>query len=313
MNEKLVVCGCRKHLQIQTVCNKLEQLGAPYVVVDFGAGSKFSYDVPNRVVSIDGEITEIAAIWTADKFFVMPHGFSPEWVERYVYEIEWRGILRNFYNSFMPLCFNKPHARTFGEKKINQLDVASRIGFEIPETIVTNNSVALREKFHSDDQLITKLIGVQSLPFVRQPGTVETFSPSIEVFSVQYLAEHFDAFAAAPVLVQKYIERDFDYRISVVGSKIIAAKIAKPRNVADSRVLGENQVFEIVTIPSDIERKLFAFMEECDLNFGHFDLIYRDDKKFVFLECNPSGMWAFYDRNDEISTAYAEFFYDQIC
>lgn len=44
-------------------------------------------------------------------------------------------------------------------------------------------------------------------------------------------------------------------------------------------------------IPKDLEKKLAKLMLELGLNSGSIDMIYTNEKKYIFLEVNPVGQF----------------------
>ena len=70
------------------------------------------------------------------------------------------------------------------------------------------------------------------------------------------------------------------------------------------------QSFDFINLPEKVTKKIHAFMKYFNLSFGHFDFIETDDD-YIFLECNPQGVWAFYDRDGRISDSYADFLYNK--
>jgi hypothetical protein len=308
MKKSLVVCGSANHVQIKRVLSLLDDANFPYVLIDHEEDTKLGLDLNEKILFVQNQKVNPFAIWAADKSFVYPFGFTPEWASQKAHAIEWNGILTNLYNYFSEITYNKFFARSFNEKKLQQIQLAKSIGMTTPETYVSNDANLIEKVSISSDKILVKGIGFSALPFSRQPGVIQGFSPPAEVYPKEYLIKHFKENKGAPLLMQNYIERQFDYRISVIGERIIAAKIYKPPNIIDSRLLGEEQSFEIVKLPTELESKLTEFMGRSDLSFGHFDFVLNDDGEYIFLECNPNGMWAFYDENRKISNAYVDFF-----
>ena len=44
--------------------------------------------------------------------------------------------------------------------------------------------------------------------------------------------------------------------------------------------------------PPEITASLFAYLDSFGLVFGAFDFAVTDHGEWIFLECNPSGQWA---------------------
>lgn len=305
---KLIILGSKNHSQVDAVLSACERIGVETALINPENSTALSFNEDDCSIELDGKAIYPFAICPLDKYFSTPFGFTDEWAKLRANHMEWSGALDNFITYFDDITFNPYCSRHLEQMKLLQLRVARDVGLKTPKSLLTNCPRAIQATFDGQTPVIVKPIGVSNLPLVRQPGVVEAFSPEVRAYAVEELVEFFEQHHSAPVLVQDFIERDFDYRISVIGSEIIAAKISKPEGLVDSRKLGINQVFELVDIPANLRSSLFAFMKRFALSFGHFDFMYDNEDRFVFLECNPDGMWVFYDREHCISSAYAKFF-----
>ncbi|WP_424891248.1 hypothetical protein [Streptomyces sp. XH2] len=47
-----------------------------------------------------------------------------------------------------------------------------------------------------------------------------------------------------------------------------------------------------VTPPPDVKRALFSYLRHFELVFGAFDFALARSGEWTFIECNPSGQWA---------------------
>ncbi len=99
-----------------------------------------------------------------------------------------------------------------------------------------------------------------------------------------------------PGMFQKYIEKGYEIRATVIGEKVFSAKIDSqkyPEKSVDWRK-GRyiKEIFSTIEIPKSLETMLVNFMRRFGLQFGAFDLIVDKEGNFVFLECNPNGEWA---------------------
>jgi glutathione synthase/RimK-type ligase-like ATP-grasp enzyme len=105
-----------------------------------------------------------------------------------------------------------------------------------------------------------------------------------------------DLIRITPGIFQERIDKSYELRITVIGSRIFAVKI-------DSQALAETQLdwrhaqhdvaYEVATLPNEITMKINAFMQSLGLVYGAFDFIVTPDGRYVFLEVNPGGayMW----------------------
>lgn len=70
---------------------------------------------------------------------------------------------------------------------------------------------------------------------------------------------------------------------------------------------------ESVTLPTDVEAKLFVLMNRLGLVYGAINMRRRPDGSQVFLEVNPAGQWLFIERSSgqPITAALAELLQDK--
>lgn len=312
MNRKLLVCGSLKQMQVLRVCTKFSEMGVPYMVIDHENHTPISFDPDLHQLHINSEIIDPAAIWASDKHFVHPFGFTTEWAERKATSIEWHGTLTNLYNYYSNITYNPFSSRSFEQKKLFQLKLANSIGMRTPRSLLTNDDSAIDYHFKNSAKLLVKGIGINTLPIVRQQGVVEAFTPASKLYKKEYLTHYLRHNLCSPVFVQEYISGNYDYRIIVIGNSIFVVRIDKPNNIIDSRILGMEQNFSFIQVDDNIKTKLQTFMKRANIVFGHFDFVSIDGNDFVFLECNPNGMWGLYDEEWRISSAYARFFADLV-
>ena len=99
---------------------------------------------------------------------------------------------------------------------------------------------------------------------------------------------------AAPAIYQERIANEFDVRVTVIGSRVFAARILAQRRdgEVDWRALDASRLrYEHYVLPDDIERRFIALVQAFSLSFAALDFIVTPDGEHVFLEINPSGQW----------------------
>jgi len=174
--------------------------------------------------------------------------------------------------------------------KLRVLRVAHALGFEIPDTLVTNSPSAFLEFYRRHEgQIVSKLLGrspVNSADsrYVRYTEVVETWEAS-EPASV----------SLCPVIFQENVSKDVELRVTLVGSRIFAASIASQRTSHTRtdwrRYDHRNTPVVPFELPTEIGERLLRLREELMLRFATIDLILRPDGRVVFLEVNPNGQY----------------------
>lgn len=193
--------------------------------------------------------------------------------------------------------------------KISNLRIANEIGLITPKTIVTNDP----EKAEDFCKLCNWNILVK-------PFSFEVFfikKTSFRPFSNKINSEEFYRFKAqielAPTLLQEYIEKYVELRVTIIGSKIFTAALFSQEGNLNKYDFRNNDAYgiryEVFQLPKEIEDRLLKFNHHYNLLFSTFDLILTPEGNIVFLECNPNGQWLWIEKvtNMPISLAVAEF------
>ncbi len=99
--------------------------------------------------------------------------------------------------------------------------------------------------------------------------------------------------ALCPFIVQERVIPKTDYRVTVIGDAIFAARIESKGGDAvdlDWRTQKEGLSFAACQLPPRISDLCISYVKACGLVFGAIDLVERDGT-FFFLEINPNGEW----------------------
>lgn len=216
-----------------------------------------------------------------------PAGITSVSAQRYC-EFESAAVLANLWRCFeQPLWVSHPDHIARASHKLLQLQAALRLGFHIPQTLVTNNRDVLLQ-FH--DQLGGNVVG--KVIHQQRPDENDPF-----IILTNRLARHEIAqdVSATPLMVQAYVEKGRELRVTVVGTQVFAVALysqAVPEASIDWRRATLDVPHEIVELPVGLRNKLLAMINYFELRFGAFDLVETPDGEFYFLELNPNGQWA---------------------
>ncbi len=180
-------------------------------------------------------------------------------------------------------CVSPPDALQAARWKLPQLELASRIGLAVPVTIVTT-SRQIAEAFLAEGPAVIK--AVQDAHARRGTEMITGLTERID-------ADDLHGIDIAPVLLQREVEKVADYRVTVVGRRIFAAKTVTPAG-SHIDVRGSSPadcLIENVKLPDDIEQACLTFAHESNLRYAAFDFAKDADGTIWFLECNPNGQW----------------------
>ena len=186
---------------------------------------------------------------------------------------------------------NRPWVeRRLERNKLAQLYLAQAAGLEVPETICSS-------------------VPDDVLAFAERHGTVAVKSAAgwcartengyrmayTQRMSAAELAADTAAIQRAPVIVQPYLDKAYELRVTVAGSAIFTCKIdsqASLRTEVDWRRYDFAHVaHDAVQLDAGTATRIRDFMRAAGLDFAAIDLVVRPDGSIVFLEANPSGQF----------------------
>jgi len=183
---------------------------------------------------------------------------------------------------------SSPQAIARAERKPYQLAIAAQLGFEIPDTVITNDPSPVVE-MAQHHRLIAKAI---SSGYVTSPeGNRAIFTSAIRPEDLKEL----DGLAYAPVVFQELVDKVSDIRVTVVAGEVFAAEIlsqGRQSSQIDWRATDDphlpHRTHELSTTIADLCREI---VNHLGLAFGAIDLALRADGTYVFFEINPNGEW----------------------
>ncbi|TSC78758.1 MAG: RimK domain-containing protein ATP-grasp [Parcubacteria group bacterium Gr01-1014_33] len=208
-------------------------------------------------------------------------------------EEEWLRFYQNIWSVLEDrFWISPPYAIDATRSKMKQLIIARDIGFLVPETIITNSIdevIELQRKFsvciykpHDGGALST--------------GSDQMIYTNIIDTILEKSEELTESLKICPGIFQPYIEKDYELRINVVGNKVFAAKIDSQKSdktrIDWRRYDFKNVPHSIYHLPPEEENKCISLLEKLGLQFGAIDMIVTSAKKYIFLEINANGQWA---------------------
>lgn len=212
--------------------------------------------------------------------------------------------------SILPAKWLSPPAAVYrAENKLLQLKHAQRLGFIIPETLVTNSKRELKDFYQTNNRnIIVKPIS-QTRVSHRADSTFIFTNPVS-----QNLIDQIEEFDLTPCIFQRNIQKEYEIRATVVGEKVFAAAVYSQVD-DDTKVDWRRKRLEFVEtqMPSEIQDLCVRLLKELDLGFGAIDLIKTPSGEYVFLEINPNGQWAWIENQtgQKISDAIIEYLLDE--
>ena len=176
-----------------------------------------------------------------------------------------------------------------------QAQLIRRYGFEVPETLITNDPDAVLEFQRQCGRVIFKSIsGVRSI--------VHTLDEKDH--------ERLNLIRWCPTQFQEFIEGE-DVRVHVVGSRLFATRIrssAVDYRYAQQQV-GQSAELEEFELPDTVAERCLSLAAGLKLPFAGIDLRFRPDGRVYCFEVNPSPGFSYYEANtgQPISLAVARY------
>lgn len=201
---------------------------------------------------------------------------------------EWNAVQKSLYARIGRRWLSTPMAIVAAEDKPLQLVIARQLGFDVPETLVTNDP----------DALGTFLRGPNAVAKPLRHAQLEADAEAVIFTSRVSRAEARDArsIAVAPLILQREIPKRVDVRVTVVGEQVFAVAIHSQcveASVVDWRAgEGPDLVHEPMILPDAVAARCVELVKRLNLGFGAIDLVHGRDDRFWFLEINPNGQWA---------------------
>lgn len=196
---------------------------------------------------------------------------------------EWAHSLRSLLFATSARVINQPEHQYLANHKPMQLVVAQEIGFEIPETHFTND---FRSMPKSETGIIYK-----PLTWLATAKGEMLFANKLDETT---LSGQEDSIRAAPCIFQSFVDKMYEVRVSVFGSRVFGTKVDSQkldRTKVDWRRGILQPIYAATEVPQEIEERVLRFLSRFGLQMGMFDFVVDQDGNWIFLECNPAGQW----------------------
>lgn len=182
------------------------------------------------------------------------------------------------------------------ENKLRQLRVATKVGLNIPRTLVTNDPQQARQFFHKlAGKMVAKLLtpisfGMEASSFFVYTSAVK----EADLLEAEMLRH-------SPMVFQEQIPKLRELRVIFVAGSFFTGALDSSRYQAKTidwrRAQPDDCQWEEHQLPSQVTSSLTALMAKLGLGFGAIDLIEQPNGEYVFLEVNPTGEWGMLERD----------------
>jgi glutathione synthase/RimK-type ligase-like ATP-grasp enzyme len=277
----------------EVVMHHLQRRGAAHALLDLSrfprdARLQCRYGAAGTAMALDDrdgsriDFSAVRAVWWRRP---QPYGFEDQTMNVGFAANECDEAMQGLWLALDARWLNPPLADGAAHRKTWQLKLASELGFDIPETLVTNSASAARTFLAEVDRAVYK-------PFA---GTAEHWRET-RMFGPAEL-ESLALIRHAPVILQAFVP-GIDYRVTVVGQQIFAAAIdARDGKYPVDFRMNKDVRISAATLPAEVEAGVHTLMARMELVYGAIDFR-RDERdgRFRFLEINPAGQWLFVEQ-----------------
>jgi len=192
-------------------------------------------------------------------------------------------------------CINELHSIILVRHKANQIRIARDSGFRVPPTLLSSDREEIINFCNRYKNIIVKPISTNFVPppIDGRANFVTIMTNSVTLQEILQTDE--EAFAAAPAIYQKRIEKAYEIRLVAFGEEAVAYKIDSQRSEAgalDWRRAQYEDIYEWTEATPEMRRLSARFLRHAGLHYGVFDLVVDCNNKLWFLECNADGQWA---------------------
>jgi len=180
-------------------------------------------------------------------------------------------------------------------RKAYQLGLARQLGFNIPQTLITNSEREVREFLVNRKHVAVKTLYSPGIELMAKDRKKVGISLYTRLLTIDEILAGIDQVGNCPFILQEYVEKDFELRITVVGEKVFACAMytqkSKTAREDFRRYDLVNTPHTMFKLPNNIEERCLTLTHLLGLHFGCIDLIVDPKGEYYFLELNPNGQW----------------------
>lgn len=202
-------------------------------------------------------------------------------------------FLNNLFGVIKAKWLSEPSSVWKAENKLLQLSLAKQIGLNVPKTLVTTNRDELRLFIKRNEKTVIKPIGRGRIGYSDNTSKL-IFTNIIS----EDVINKIDSLELTPAIYQEYIEKEYELRVTVVGTDVFAASVDSQSEEEASVDWRRKKIkFKKYLLPEDLKKKCLMLLAKLNISYGAFDFIKAKDGMYYFLEVNPNGQWVWIEKD----------------
>lgn len=205
---------------------------------------------------------------------------------------------RSVLTSGESIWINTPAKSASVDNKVLQLSRAAKLGFAIPETLVSNSHRDVTAFVSNRDRTIVK----QFCQLQWMSRDHRTTYPTHTVAITEEDIRDPDPVQLCANIFQPALDIEYEVRVTVIGGHAFAAKIDSQMDgpLIDWRSAVARNGLSVIRyeLPKDVADRCVEFCQSFGLQFGCIDLIVNRAGDYVFLEINQTGQWLWKEVRD---------------
>lgn len=277
---------------------ELQRRGTPYLRLnteDYPSEIGLRWREDGRAeLTVNGsrhDLTAFSAVWYRRPLPAIVQADDPavaSWASREAQE-----ALESLWRTHDALWVNRPDLNLVAGSKPNQLRKARALGFDVPDTLITNDVTSARE-------FVARRCRVVCKPLTDGLLNDDAIQQRIFWTSEVDAEDLAGSFGPEPYLLQEHVPKRYDVRVTVIGTESFAVRIDSQRE-QDARTDWrrgdiDRLAHKVETLPEDVAARCLALVHGYGLKFGAIDLARRPDGGYSFFELNPNGQWAWLEQ-----------------
>jgi glutathione synthase/RimK-type ligase-like ATP-grasp enzyme len=210
---------------------------------------------------------------------------------------QWLRLQNNVFglaeNLLDALWVNNPDMATRAENKLVQMHAARQVGLDLPDTLISNDVHDVRVMLQRWPHVVFKTFYPYNW---KSASTGNMYNIGVKLLDASSeLPEK--SIAMCPGIFQRYIEKAYDVRVTVIGDRYFSVRMQRSDGTAyvdwRKHMMDEDLFIEEWPLPAHMENKLRALMHKLGLAYGCIDLVVDPDGGIYFLEVNQAGQFLF--------------------